>query len=145
MVKLLQKLAGILAEAPPVADEARRGWRSGQNFRAAPRHREILGTARERGAAPLIFFSFYSAVIIFYVLLPWLLCCGFCFSADVTFSFYSPVRAALTFVGCDKSKQKRAFGPSWRAAVAVNFSASAVIITVISVISSHRFNSRTLY
>ncbi len=48
-------------------------------------------------------------------------------SEYAAFIFYCPVRAALTFVGCDKSKQKRAFGPSWRSAVAVNFSASAVI------------------
>ena len=36
----------------------------------------------------------------------------FCFcSVVVSFMFYCPVRAALTFVGCDKSKQKRAFVP----------------------------------
>ena len=28
---ILARRAGIVAEAPPVADEARRGWRSGQN------------------------------------------------------------------------------------------------------------------
>ena len=40
----------------------------------------------------------FSVVVLFY-------------SAVVTFMFYCPVRAALTFVGCDKSKQKRAFVP----------------------------------
>ena len=52
--------AGIVAEAPPVADEVRRGWRSGQN-RSAPQ--------AER--------------------------------------FWEP-QEGLTFVGCDKSKQKHA-------------------------------------
>ena len=42
--------------------------------------------------------------------LAFLLWFSFC-SVVATFSFYSPVRAALTFVGCDKSKQKRAFVP----------------------------------
>ena len=56
----------------------------------------------------------------------------------LTFKSYCPVRAALTFVGCDKSKQKRAFGPSRRSAVAVNFSASAVIKGVKLLPSSHR-------
>ena len=32
-------------------------------------------------------------------------------TVDIAFTFYCPVRAALTFVGCDKSKQKRAFVP----------------------------------
>ena len=32
-------------------------------------------------------------------------------TVDIAFKFYCPVRAALTFVGCDKSKQKRAFVP----------------------------------
>ena len=32
-------------------------------------------------------------------------------TVDIAFKFYCPVRAALTFVGCDKSKQKRAFIP----------------------------------
>ena len=41
---------------------------------------------------------------------PRLYFCFFC-SVVVAFSFYCPVRAALTFVGCDKSKQKRAFVP----------------------------------
>ena len=37
----------------------------------------------------------------------------FCFFIPqlLFFTFYCPVRAALTFVGCDKSKQKRAFVP----------------------------------
>ena len=53
---------GIVAEAPPVSDEARRGWRSGQN-RAALQ-------AEKR--------------------------------------FWEP-QEDVTFVGCDKSKQKHAF------------------------------------
>jgi len=40
------QFGGIIADARPADDEARRGWRSGQNFCAAPRHKEILGTAR---------------------------------------------------------------------------------------------------
>ena len=37
---------GIVAKARPADDEARRKWRSGQSFCAAPRHKETLGTAR---------------------------------------------------------------------------------------------------
>ena len=48
----------------------------------------------------------------------------------LSFKSYCPVRAALTFVDCDKSKQKRAFGSTRRSAVAVNFSASPAFITV---------------
>ena len=54
----------------------------------------------------------------------------FSLSVALSFKSYCPMRAALTFVGCDKSKQKRAFGPSRRSAVAVNFSASSAFITV---------------
>ena len=36
---------------------------------------------------------------------------AFLSSVDIAFTFYCPVRAALTFVDCDKSKQKRAFIP----------------------------------
>ena len=36
----------IVAEAPPVAEEARRGWRSGQNRSALQAEKAILGTAR---------------------------------------------------------------------------------------------------
>ena len=36
---------GIVAEAPPVAEKARRGWRSGQNLPALQAW-QILGTAR---------------------------------------------------------------------------------------------------
>ena len=38
-------LTGAVAEAPPVAEKARRGRRSGQNLPCAP-SRQILGTAR---------------------------------------------------------------------------------------------------
>lgn len=40
---------GIVAEAPPVAEKARRGWRSGQNLPALQAW-QILGTARGRSA-----------------------------------------------------------------------------------------------
>jgi len=36
---------GIIAEAPPVAEKARRGWRSGQNLQAN-KPKQILRTAR---------------------------------------------------------------------------------------------------
>jgi hypothetical protein len=47
-----------------------------------------------------------------------------------TVKFYCPVRAALTFVGCDKSKQKRALIPRTEkneSAVAVKFSVFTIV------------------
>ena len=57
--------------------------------------------------------------ILFYLPRILLLCsttlCGYVVlfhpTVDIAFTSYCPVRAALTFVGCDKSKQKRAFVP----------------------------------
>ncbi|MBQ7862096.1 MAG: hypothetical protein IJ349_07845 [Clostridia bacterium] len=61
-------------------------------------------------AAFLLYFYFSELLILRSTALAFLL--RFCFCAVVVaFSFYCPVRAALTFVGCDKSKQKRAFVP----------------------------------
>ena len=56
LVKLLQKLAGIVAEARPVDDEARRRWRSGQNRSALQADKRFWEPQESRGAEPLIFF-----------------------------------------------------------------------------------------
>ena len=55
------------------------------------------------------FLSYVDIAFTFYCLKPNFVL--FHLTVDIAFTSYCPVRAALTFVGCDKSKQKRAFVP----------------------------------
>ncbi|MBQ7861207.1 MAG: hypothetical protein IJ349_03275, partial [Clostridia bacterium] len=89
-------------------DEARRRWRSGQNRSALQAEKRFWEPQESRGAEPLIFFCFIPRLLILRsTVLAFMLWFCFC-SVAVAFLLYCPVRAALTFVGCDKSKQKRA-------------------------------------
>ena len=76
---------GIVAEVPPVADEARRGWRSGQNPSALQAGKGFW-EPQEGMTFPFIF-SFSQIV-----------------------SLVSARRSGVTFVPGDKSNQKRPCG-----------------------------------